>query len=302
MSTEPSRDPIEILLISDANYAAYLATTIVSILKNAAEDDVLRFHIVDAGLLESDLVKIEWLKKTRNFEVVYYKPNLKEYLNYFRNDIQTFPVVVNYRLFLAEFLPKTLDKIIYTDVDVVVLDSLRELWETPIDNMFVAAVPDQCVSLNHKHELNFSESYKCFYSGNLLVNLKKWREDNTLKELLDICLEIKDKIMYPDQDVLNVYGYRHGYLELSTRWCCHPKYYEENKTVILHYMGERRRLSHLDILFGYAAQTPYKKLPLQSVWFKIRRTLNRKRCQLVCLFLPKKKWRQNYRAKHIRYR
>lgn len=203
---------------------------------------------------------------------------------------------------MTEFLPKSLDKIIYSDVDVVVLGSLRELWETPIDDAFVAAVPDQEVIPKHKSELGLSDDYKYFYSGNLLINLKKWREEHVLEKLLEISLEIKDKIEYPDQDPLNVYGYRYGYHELSSRWCCHPKDYDENKTVILHYMGYRPKLPQLDILYSYATQTPYKKVPIQKVGFKIKRRLNVLHCQLVCLFLFKREWRRKYRKKHLGHR
>ncbi len=302
MSESSRQNPIEILLVSDANFAAYLATTIVSILKNAAEDDVLRFHIVDGGLASKDRDRIESLKNVRDFESIYYQPRVDDYLKYFRRDIQAFPVVVNYRLLMAEFLPKTLDKIIYSDVDVVALGSLRELWETPVDDAFLAAVPDQGIDLEHKRDLGLPDDYKYFYSGNLLVNLKKWREDAVLKELLDICVEIRDRIEYPDQDALNVYGYRHGYRELSERWCCHPKDYKENDSVILHYMGIRHQLPRLDILFRYAAMTPYKKVPIQRARHKLGLWLNRKRCQLVCLFLFKKEWRLNYRKKNRRLR
>ena len=59
----------EILLISDTNYATYPATTIASTLKNTNEDDVLRFHLVDGGLTETDLKKIEQPKGKPLFQV-----------------------------------------------------------------------------------------------------------------------------------------------------------------------------------------------------------------------------------------
>ena len=49
MNQSAQLDPkaYHVLLVSDANYSAFLATTIVSILKNAAPEDRLVFHIVD---------------------------------------------------------------------------------------------------------------------------------------------------------------------------------------------------------------------------------------------------------------
>lgn len=292
-----SKEPIEILLVSDTKYAAFLATTIVSILKNADADDVLRFHIVDGGMTDADLIKIESLRKIRDCELLFYKPDLKSYLKYFRKDILTFPVVVNYRLFCAKYLPETLDKILYMDVDVVALGSLRELWSTPLDDAFIAAAQDRDVAQTHVAKFGFQEGYRYFNSGILLLNLKKWREEAILERLLDVCMEIRELIEFPDQDVLNVYAARTSYQVLDTRWNCHPKYYDEKDTRVIHYMGDRRYLPHVDILFDYAAQSPFKKLPLQTKWYQFKRFLRRKRCQLVCFFLFKREWRQAYRKK-----
>ena len=299
MSTQKNQDPIEILLVSDTNYASYLATTLVSILKNAASDDILRFHIVDGGMTQDDINKIEQLKSVRDFEAIYYRPNIDEYLKYFRKDIDRFPVVVNYRLFLAKYLPETLDKIIYLDVAVIVLKSLRDLWETPLDGAFVAAIPDENIDMRHVKRLPLPDDYQYFNSGILLFNLKKWRDENILEQLLDVCVEIRDLIKLPDQDVLNVYASRTRYQKLPRRWNCHPRSYDEDDTVILHYMGVRYRLPRLDILFSYAAQTPYGKLPIQKKTYKFKRWLSRKKCQIVCLFLFKRKWRQKYRERHV---
>ncbi len=290
--------PIEILLVSDTRYAAFLATTLVSILKNAAPDDVLRFHIVDAGLTTADLKKLESIRALRPCEMLFYKPNLKSYLKYFRSDIQTFPVVVNYRLFLAKYLPASLDKVLYLDVDVVVLHSLRKLWETPLADAFLAAAKDRDVAAEHVAKFGFPEGYEYFNSGILLFNLKKWREDAILEKLLDVCMEIRELIEFPDQDALNVFAARTSVVKLDTRWNCHPKYYDRETTAILHYMGDRRCIPELDLLFSYVAQTPYRLLPMQTRMYAFKRWLRRKQCQLGCLFIPSREKRHEYRKRY----
>ena len=288
---------IEIMLVSDSNYSAYLATAIISILKNAASDDALRFHIVDGGLKKSDIKKIERLKTVREFESIYYRPNLKEYLKNIRYD-PNFPNVVYYRLCLAKFLPESLDKVIYMDVDAIALKSLRGLWETPLDGAFVAAVPDLDIDPEHIANLELPDDHKYFNSGILLFNLKKWRDENILEQLLDVYEEISSKVLFADQDVLNVYASRTRYQELPSRWNCHPSYYDKDDTVVLHYMGIRHNLPMLDLLYDYAAQTPYGRTPIQKKRYGLKVFLKRKRNQLVCFFLFKKEWRVYFR-KHF---
>ena len=296
---EKPRETIEVLLVSDANYSAFLATTIASILKNAESEDSLRFHIVDAGLKESDYKAIEELKNLRSFEVVYYTPDLHEYTKYLCGDISTFPIVVNHRLFAPNFLPETLGKIIYMDVDVVVLSSLRELWETPIDESFVAAAPDLKMRPSHRKAIGLTEEFPYFNSGVLLMNLKKWREDKITEKLLKIADEIKKNIDFPDQDVLNVYAFHNGFQKLPEGWNVHPRDYVEDKTHLLHYMGTRQRCRRLDILYGYAARTPYRRLPMQSRWRQINLGIKRAICNTLCFFLFPRKIRRAIRRQFV---
>ena len=296
---EKRRDTIEVMLVSDANYSAFLATTIVSILKNAAPDDSLRFHIVDAGLEDADRAAIEELKTLRTFEAVYYTPDLREYLKYLCDDISTFPVVVNHRLFAPNFLPETLDKIVYMDVDVVVLSSLGELWKTQIGDSFVAAAPDIKMRPSHRKAIGLTEDFPYFNSGVLLVNLKKWREDNITEKLLAIADEIKENIDFPDQDVLNVYAFRNGFQKLPEGWNVHPRDYVEDKTHLLHYMGTRQRCPHLDILYKYAALTPYRLLPMQSRWRQINLGIKRVICNTLCFFFFPRKMRRMIRRRFV---
>ncbi|MBQ9875004.1 MAG: glycosyltransferase family 8 protein [Thermoguttaceae bacterium] len=294
-----AKAPIEILFASDSGYCPFLATALASILTNAAPDDEFSIHLVDGGLTEDDLQKIEELKKIKDFRLALYRPNLREYLKYLRNDISNFPIVVNARLFAEKYLPETLDKVIYLDADIVVLGSLSELWETDLGDNFVAAVPDPKMRASHRQALGLPDDYRYFFSGGLVINLKKWREERVLEKFLDICLEIKDKIEFPDQDVLNTYASRRSYLPLAGRWTCHPRDFVEGDTVVLHYMGSRHRCPNLPILYKYAALTPYGRLPMQGFWYRVRRGLRRALFIFLCLFLPKKQWRKNLRKRFV---
>ena len=295
-----TNSPIEIMLVSDQNYAPFLATTMVSILKNAAPEDVLSFHIVDAGLSPRDLEIVEGMKSIRPFELHYYKPNLSEFLKLFPDDIGDFPLVCNYRLFLTEFLPQDLDKILYMDVDVVALGSLRELWETPFEDRFVAAAKDKLIPDQQYHldALELSSDHLYFNSGIMLVNVKKWREDNLLPKILRTSVKIRDKNVYQDQDVINVVADEIGYKKISsTKWICHPTDYVEGETRVLHFMGIRQEHPHLDILTSYAKQTPYGGLPFQKTSYKIKRFFRIISFKIVYFFLFKGKWRRVYRKR-----
>ena len=294
---DDARDPIEILLVSDANYAAFLATTITSIVSSAAPEDRLIFHIVDGGLTEDDYSKLEAMRERYGYVQRFYRPDLREYMEYMRRDISSFPVVVNYRLFAEHYLPSSVDKALYLDVDTVVLSSLRELWTTPLSDFFIAACPDRHMRESHSRALGLSSDYHYFNSGVLLMNLAKWRADDVLARLLDLSVELREAIEFPDQDLLNAYADERGYFELETRWNSHPRDYLEGETRILHYMGSRQRCPRLDILYDYASQTPYGRLPMQSRWYRLDRFLKRVVCNTLCFFFFPRKIRRAIRKR-----
>ena len=68
MSTQKNQDRLKSAR-SDTNYASYLATTLVSILKNAASDDILD-STLSTGMTQDDINKIEQLKSVRDFEAI----------------------------------------------------------------------------------------------------------------------------------------------------------------------------------------------------------------------------------------
>ena len=283
-------DFIEILFVCDEKYGAFMATTIASILKNAASDDHFRFHIVDCGLKNKSLDAIDELKKLRPFEAVYYKHELPE--RFYLIDSKYSPVVFH-RLFAARFLPDSLDKILSLDVDTVVLSSLRDLWDTSLEGVFVAATTDRHMPEEHCRSIGVEKKTDYFNAGVLLMNLKVWREKDVVGNLLDIIREYQESLDYLDQDALNIYASRNGFRLVSENWNVNPLDYVEGQTRLLHYMGSRRNCPCLDILYGYAALTKYKLLPMQKKSYRFKRFLY----LFLQLFLFRRKDRRNLRKR-----
>ena len=112
------------------------------------------------------------------------------------------------RLALPGLLPDT-DKILYLDADILIRDSLLELWETPLSGMAFAAVKG-AVNLSDKWEWNSRRDYwhmlegqKGSYinAGVTLLNLSKLRRLNLKKTWDELA---RRKLYYQDQDILNI--------------------------------------------------------------------------------------------------
>lgn len=128
-------------------------------------------------------------------------------------------VATYFRLFSTELLPE-LDKAIYLDCDILVRDSLEELWNTDMKGNYLAAVyHPNSLSINNGafKRLGIPISQGYFNAGVLLMNLKKWKEDGIYQKCMDFIRNKYADIRNHDQDVLNAVCGKQT-LILSCKW------------------------------------------------------------------------------------
>ncbi|MGI8557954.1 MAG: glycosyltransferase family 8 protein [Solirubrobacteraceae bacterium] len=123
-----------------------------------------------------------------------------------------------YRTLLPEMLPDV-PRVLYLDVDVIVIDSLDPLWETDLDGCFLAAVTNVLEDrhLSRPVQLGLAGPTDYFNSGVLLMNLELMREESATARLHAFAREHQAELLWPDQDALNVVlGDRRRHL--APRW------------------------------------------------------------------------------------
>jgi lipopolysaccharide biosynthesis glycosyltransferase len=106
-----------------------------------------------------------------------------------------------YRLFIADIIPKTFDRAVYFDSDMIALKSVASLFVSEIHG-FVGAV-DHC---DPKEGLRLWG--ECggpyFQAGVLVIPLNAWREKNISNLFLHVMATEQSRIQWWDQDVLNI--------------------------------------------------------------------------------------------------
>ena len=123
-----------------------------------------------------------------------------------------------YRIFLPELRPE-LDRIVYLDADLLVLDSLLPLWKTDVEGQWLGAVTNvlQHNDMHRPGELGIEEAHAYFNAGVLLMNLEQMRRDRRTQALLEYSRANAERLVWRDQDALNVVlGERR--VRLHPRW------------------------------------------------------------------------------------
>ncbi|MCR5265337.1 MAG: glycosyltransferase family 8 protein [Cyanobacteria bacterium RUI128] len=180
------------------DWLEYTYTTICSVLSNGADNEH-QFFIM------CDIPEEEFKKDFETFQKRLNYPRISP--RYIEMDNSDFEGIVHdervgvsalYRLRLPSLTD--VDKIVYLDSDVVILDDISKLWNYDIENYLVGAVEDKYSDLmTCRADLRDDEIY--FNSGVMLMNLKKFREEKLEEKIFDKLKESGND--YSDQDVLN---------------------------------------------------------------------------------------------------
>jgi UDP-glucose/galactose:(glucosyl)LPS alpha-1,2-glucosyl/galactosyltransferase len=130
------------------------------------------------------------------------------------------PASLWYRIFLPEMLAG-LERVLYLDLDVIALESLAPLWETELDDDYLAAVTNVFMRehMGRGAMLGLAGDEVYFNSGVMLMNLAAWRRDGCTARVRDYAREHAGRLGWADQDAMNVLlGHRR--VALHPRWNC----------------------------------------------------------------------------------
>lgn len=122
-----------------------------------------------------------------------------------------YPKEMYYRLLAAHLLPEKLQRILYLDPDILVINSLRPLWELELEgNLFAAAAHSWGGYLAaNVSRVRLGTEGKYYNSGVLLMDLAACRRKIDPQEVFSFVEKHGKELVLPDQDVLNaMYGNR----------------------------------------------------------------------------------------------
>jgi len=162
-----------------------------------------------------------------------------------------------FRLLAYQLLPREMDRVLYLDPDILVLNSIKELYETDLSGYLYAAACHSVIAIKkiNKIRLYPYEINNYYNSGVLLMNLARLRQESDEQIIYRFVEKNRIKLVMPDQDILNalyakqirnldekLYNYDaryYNYYKLTSNG-----FYDMdrviNQTVILHFCGKRK--------------------------------------------------------------
>jgi lipopolysaccharide biosynthesis glycosyltransferase len=182
---------------TDQNYAQHLGIMIYSLMLNTASPKLFDIYIVDGGILPEDIKRFEQIEAKFGCKLVFLKPDRKyfEKLKVF----EIYSEATYYRYFLLDTLP--VEKMLFLDCDMVIEGDVTELYNTDQQGNILSAVYEVLCPVKHLEKINLTKS---FNAGMMLIDCKKWQEQQISQKAYQYQIDNEHLLEYPDQDSLNI--------------------------------------------------------------------------------------------------
>ena len=198
---------LNVLFASDDNYVSFLSIAMYSLLENNQHEfDKINIFILYDGISEKNRGKIQNSISNYDCSLTFIKTKKLDELDInimtLERNMNISSLTTYSRLFISNLLPNDIDKILYLDCDSLIVRSLKGFWDENIDDYYCAGILD-CINTTIKQEYGFSKDDTYINAGVLLINLKKWREENVELKFIDFMAQNQHRFYQHDQGVIN---------------------------------------------------------------------------------------------------
>ena len=244
---------MNIVFCTDKRYIIPCGVMMTSLCENNKDENVSFYCIVDENVDQTDKIKLEKIALKYGHHIDFLKFNSPQLDSLPIKDKVRYTKSVYYRLFFAEIFPKNTTKILFLDGDIIINQSLHDLWNTNLDGYALGAIPDMTDgNMEYYNRLKYSSHDGYFNGGVLLINLDYWRNNNVQNRFLEFCEKYPKRIVWNDQDVMNYilrkeklnlhlkYNVQHGFFwknNMNFEWNKFGNQFYDaiNNPVIIHY-------------------------------------------------------------------
>ncbi len=250
---------MNIIYAANDNYSGFLGISMLSLFDNNKNVEDITVYVVSNGISTDNINKLKSVADLYNRNIVIVESGDLNKKFEFEADLCGYNLTIMTRLFLGTLLDNSVEKIMYLDCDTIVYDELTEFYNEDIEDYYCAAIPEFILPDEHKEEIGLKSGDLYVNSGVLLINLKKWREDDLQTKFIEYFKEKNGKLLFADQDIINycckdmikVASYKFNYAPNLRHFSSkavnkiQPRYKEDNKALqkrpaVIHYMGDER--------------------------------------------------------------
>lgn len=268
------KETVNIFMSCDDGYVPFLAVALASIKKNRDESRPYKITVLYTNIKEENRIRTTEFYSEEGFTV--------DFLD-ISNDIKdAFPALhtrdyysksTYYRIFIPRLF-NDIDKALYLDCDIVANADVASMYDTPLGNNLLAAIPDAAVQTNETFALYTQERLgiekNCYVNaGIILMNLSLMRKIDFEGAFLALLDKVKFDVAQ-DQDYLNALCYG-KIVYLDSEWNVMPTLSAPTgrRPKIVHYNLDNKpwkkdNVPYADFFFNHAKDSAFCREVLET--------------------------------------
>jgi lipopolysaccharide biosynthesis glycosyltransferase/ADP-heptose:LPS heptosyltransferase len=188
----------------DDNYCRAMGGTIASIISNNPGQH-FTFHVLAFALSDANAARLKQLEDMYPVRTELHLLNQEmfgQFSGFLRHSHYSLSIFT--RLVLPSVLEGKTDRVLYMDADILCVGRMAELIDLDPGNDIALVIPDVPYMAKRRVDALRLKHGKYFNSGVMLMNIARWQAEGITAQTLDVLLQRKQELRFPDQDALNI--------------------------------------------------------------------------------------------------
>lgn len=260
--------------VTDKKLSKFLSITIKSIIDHNRNTYNI-FHIISNDISKKDKKKLQKLiKHNINNKINFYEIDDSKIKKLYTNK---WPIQIWYRILLPEILSEDINKVLYLDVDTLIVDELKNIFLINLENKSIAGTLDVGnFSADTYTRIDYDRSYNYICDGVLLINLKYWREFNLTNKIISWAAENSHRLITPEQDAINQVCHNTKVI-LPLRYNIVPHFFKNSQFYLNCNKEELKACLFSPAIIHFTGCLPWKgdsqQFLCSSLWLKLKKDL-----------------------------
>ncbi len=275
-----TKEPISLSFSASDNFSQHLAVCITSFVMNTPSRNFV-VHILQCNISSENKAKLKEIENLHsNCRIVIHDVDDSLFDGFQLPKDLHLTKEMYFRYLLPNIL-KDEKRTLYSDVDVLAVGSIEELWESSLEGQCLGAMLEKKENTEafraHKQRLDMQVDSPYYCSGFLLMDLERIRNLNLVPELFENTRKFNGLLSWPDQDIINT-TFKGEIIPLAERWNCAGKYSRARRDVkTWHFQGVIRKPwctiwknNSWPLYFKYLLKSPYRTNALKFLLDRIK--------------------------------
>ena len=194
---------MNIVYASDDNFAEIMGISMISLFESNKDCGEITVFILDDGISDDNRSKLLSIGEKYMRNIIFRPiPDINKLAGVEIHTSSRWSLSAFSRLFLEKIMDEDIERVIYLDCDMLIYDSLEELYNTDLDGNFCGGVLD-CISRYHKKNIGLKCEDNYINSGMMVISLTEWRKNNLCGKFERFINSYGGDLPYVDQGVIN---------------------------------------------------------------------------------------------------